>query len=85
MQHSWWLPVRDFAQHVLTYSVALMLFTLAAVAESNLTMNAERLIESKFVFHLLVCLGYAVAVSDAIFILMLLVEDIQRKLKRGKR
>jgi hypothetical protein len=83
MQHPWWVPVKDVAKHVLVYSVALMLFTLAAVFESMLTSTAEHLIESKFTFRVLVCLEYAVLVSDAIIIVMLLVGNIWHSLKRS--
>lgn len=85
MQHPWWFPVKDLTRHVLVYSIALVLFTLAAVLESGLTAAAERLVISKFTFRLLVFLEYAVVIGDAIFVVIFLIRDIWHGLKRALR
>jgi hypothetical protein len=85
MQHPWWFPVKDLTRHVLVYSIALVLFTLAAVLESGLTAAAERLVISKFTFRVLVFLEYAVVIGDAIFVVIFLIRDIWHGLTRALR
>jgi hypothetical protein len=85
MQYPWWYPVRDLARHVAVYSIALVLFTVAAVVESRVTATAEHLVTSKFTFRVLVCLEYAVVISDAVIILILLIENVWHSLKRALR
>jgi hypothetical protein len=85
MQHPWWLPVRDLARHVLIFSLSLILFTTAAIVESKVTATAEHLITSKFAFRMLVCLEYAVVMSDAVIILIMLIKTVCHSLKRASR
>jgi len=68
MQHPWWFPVRDLAQHVLGNSTVLVLATLVCVFDSVLLEFAGHLIHSKFVFHILTALGYAAVVIDAVLV-----------------
>jgi hypothetical protein len=53
-----------------------------AVYGSAITALASHAIASRFVFHLLVVLEYAIVVSDAILIFMHLIINIRDSLKR---
>jgi hypothetical protein len=85
MQHPWWSPALELARHMLVYSMVLVLFMAGAILESELNAIAERLIASKFTFRVLVCLEYAVAVIDAVFILVVLIKNVFRSLRRASR
>ncbi len=85
MQHPWWFPVRDLARHVLGNSALFAVVTLMFVFDSALLELAGRLIHSRFVFHMLEALGYALLISDIAVTGMILVRDIFNKLKRSQR
>jgi hypothetical protein len=44
--------------------------------------SAGHLIHSKFVFHILMALGYAIVIVDAFFVAMALVQSVLSSLKR---
>jgi hypothetical protein len=82
MQHPWWFPVRDLAQHVLGNSTVLVIVTMVCVFDSALLEFAGHLIHSKFVFHILMALGYAIVILDSAFVGSILVQSVLRSLKR---
>jgi hypothetical protein len=82
MQHPWWFPVRDLAHHVLGNSMVLVLVTMVCVFDSALLEFAGHLIHSKFVSHILLALGYAIVIVDAVFVGLALVESVLSSLKR---
>ena len=82
MQHRWLAAVADITKHVLLYSIAFLFFVISAVYGSAITALASRAIESRFVFHVLVVLEYAIVLSDAALILMYLVNNIRDSFKR---
>ena len=82
MQHPWWFPVRGLARHVLGNSTVLVLVASVFVFDSALLEFAGRLIHSKFVFHILMALGYAIVIVDAFFVGMALVQSVLSGLKR---
>ena len=82
MQHPWWFPVRDLAGHVLGNSTVLVIAALVCVFDSALLEFAGHLIHSKFVSHILMALGYAIVIVDAIFVGMALVQSVLSSLKR---
>jgi hypothetical protein len=81
MQHPWWSPVRDLAQHVLGNSTMLVMAALVCVFDSALLEFSGHLIHSNFVFHILQILGYAVVIADAALIGLLLVKRVLSDLK----
>ena len=82
MQHPWWFPVRDLAGHVLGNSTVLVMVTIVCVFDSALLELPGHLIHSKFVFHILMALGYAIVIVDVFFVGMALVQSVLRSLKR---
>ena len=76
MSHAWWKPLSRFAVHTLIYVTLFALLVLGAACTSALTALAPRLIESKFVLHVLLFLEYAFVVTDAVCALMYLVKLI---------
>jgi len=82
MQHPWWFPVRDLAGHVLGNSTVLVIATLVCVFDSALLEFAGHLIHSKFVFQILMAMGYAIVIVDAVFVGMTLVKSVLSSLKR---
>ena len=82
MQHRWLAAVADITKHVLLYSIAFLFFVISAVYGSAITALASRAIESRFVFHVLVVLEYAIVVGDAVLILLHLVRSVRDSFKR---
>jgi hypothetical protein len=82
MQHPWWFPVRGLARHVLGNSTVLVLVASVFVFDSALLEFSGHLIHSKFVFHILMALGYAIVIVDAFFVGMALVQSVLSSLKR---
>jgi hypothetical protein len=81
MQQPWWFHVRDLTQHVLGNSTMLFLAALVCVLDSALLEFSVHLIHSKFVFHILEILGYAVVMVDAALIGLFLVKRVWSGLK----
>jgi len=82
MQHPWRCSVRDILDHLLKNSAVLVMFSSVTVFDSVLIEIAGRLVISKFVFHILVALEYALVVGDATMIVMFLILSIWNKLRR---
>ena len=85
VQRPWWKPACTFAQQALVNSACLVLLVLAAVYGSSLISFSSHAIASKFSFHVLVILEYAVVVGDAIVILINVIEHVWRALKRAMK
>jgi hypothetical protein len=85
MQHPWWFPVRELARHALANSTVLVMFAAAAVFESALMTIANRFVMSKFAFHTLTFLGYAVLVTDAIATMLFLIRNVLNTFKGAQR
>ena len=74
--------VDDVMRHVFVYSAAFLFFVSAAVYGSVITALASHAITSRFVFHVLVVLEYAIVVGDAVLILLHLVRSVRDSFKR---
>ncbi len=85
MQHPWWFPVEEFTQHILIYSALFSLFVLAALYGSAINALLEISIASKFVLHVVLALEYAIAICDAIVILIYMISDVLKGVRRLMR
>jgi hypothetical protein len=81
VQRPWWSSAMKFGRHVLTYSVAFIMFATATVYGNAITMLVSHLGASKFALHVLTALEYAIVVCDALFIAFLMIQDVLRNLK----
>ena len=85
MQHPWWSPVEEFTRHILIYSTLLSLFVLAALYGSAINALLENSIASKFVLHVVLALEYAIVVCDAIVIMIYMISDVLKGVRRLMR
>jgi hypothetical protein len=85
MQHPWWSPVEEFTRHILIYSTLLSLFVLAALYGSAINALLESSIASKFVLHVVLALEYAIVVCDAIVIMIYMISDVLKGVRRLMR
>jgi hypothetical protein len=82
MQHPWWFPVGEITRHVLAYSASFFLFVLATLYGSAISHLVQHFVASKFVLHVVTALEYAIVVCDAIIIMILMVGDVLRTMRR---
>jgi hypothetical protein len=85
MQHPWWFPVGELTRHIVVYSTSFVLFVLATLYGSAISSLVESYIASKFVFHVVLALEYAIVVGDAIVIMGLMVGDVLRSVRKLMR
>jgi hypothetical protein len=82
MQHPWWFPVGELTRHLLAYSASFFLFVLATLYGSAISHIVQNSIDSKFVLQVVIALEYAIVVCDAIIILILMVGDVMKTIRR---
>jgi hypothetical protein len=82
MRHPLFAVAADIARHVLLFSTAFLFLVISAVYGSAIAALASHAIASRFVFHVLVVLEYAIVLSDAALVLMYLAGNLRDSFKR---